>query len=83
MAKSAVGVCPQTGAAEATLFQSRTAGPRGFPNRRPAPAGLTKSAPPGDDFETPAVEPVHPPALLQEGGPDCLASKCVGFPTRW
>ena len=83
MANSTVGVSPQNGAAEATLFQSNSAGVRVFPNRRPAPAGLTQSAPPGDDFETAAVEPAHPPALLQEGGSDCLASKCGVFPTRW
>ena len=43
MSHSAVGVSPHTGAAAATLFQSNSAGVRVFPNRRPAPAGLTDS----------------------------------------
>ena len=62
-----MGVSPQNGAPAATLFQSNSGGARVFPNRRPAPAGLTNSAPPGDDFETAAVEPVHPLAWAEDG----------------
>ena len=67
MAKSAVGVCPQTGAAAGNAFPARTASERVFSNHGPAPAGLTNSAPPGDDFETAAVEPVHPLAWAGDG----------------
>ena len=85
MAKSVVGVSPQNGAATATLFQPNSAGGRVFPNHRPALAGLTKSAPPGDDFETPAGEAVHPPRLTHPGEFNRRDSVPMVFPTgrRW
>ena len=49
------------GAAAVPLSHLTRAGGRVFPNHRTAPAGLTDSAPSGDDFKTPAGEPVHPP----------------------
>ena len=70
MANSAVGVSPQNGAPAATLFQSNSAGVRVFSNHRPAPAGLTESAPPGDDLETAAAEPVRPLTWAEDGDSD-------------
>ena len=81
MANSAVGVSPQIGAAAATLFQPNSAGVRVFPNHRPAPAGLTKSAPPGDDFKTRAGEAVHPSGLTQPGEFNRRDSVPMVFPT--
>ena len=55
---------------------------RVFPNHRPALAGLTKSAPPDDDFQAPAAEAVHAPDLLEGGGSERPAPRCGVFPNR-
>ena len=83
--KSAPGVSPQIGAAAAPVFRPIPAGLRVFSNHRPALAGLTKSAPPGDDFETPAGEAVHPPRLTHPGEINRRDSVPMVFPTgrRW
>ena len=74
-------VCRQNGAAAATLFQSSTAGVRVFPTHRLAPAGLTKSAPPGDDFETAAAESAHPLAWAEDGDYGRFGQPGVALPT--